>query len=150
MRNLEQLSNVLIGCNAVFSILTHDRPILSLQDAGRYFDLAKSAPTFVLDNGEQLIALFSASSRGRVDLTATAKLCGFPQLKMAKPQRILEKTGYEAGSIPLIGLEIPCIFDNRLLAFDFIYGGSGDPLHTLKIRPQDVKRLNDIRWVLDD
>ncbi|CQR55501.1 hypothetical protein [Paenibacillus riograndensis] len=34
--------------------------------------------------------------------------------------------------------------DNRLLSMDYIYGGSGDELHTLKIAPAEVVRLNRI------
>jgi len=53
-------------------------------------------------------------------------------------------TGYKAGSIPLIGHNLPCVFDDCLLDYDYIYGGSGDELHTLKIAPNDVMRLNNI------
>lgn len=37
-----------------------------------------------------------------------------------------------------------CIFDESLLAFNYVYGGTGDPLTTLKIAPGDVKRLNKV------
>ncbi|MNN70372.1 YbaK / prolyl-tRNA synthetases associated domain protein [compost metagenome] len=63
---------------------------------------------------------------------------------MAEKSLVQELTGYPAGAIPLIGHRLPCIFDHRLLAFDYVYGGSGDELHTLKIAPNDVIRLNDV------
>lgn len=53
-------------------------------------------------------------------------------------------TGYQAGAVPLIGHNLPCVLDNDLLENDFIYGGSGDEHHTLKIAPGDVLRLNNV------
>lgn len=150
MLTLKQLSDYLTQQKADFSILAHPKPILSLSDAAEYFDPKKSVPAFLLDNGEGLIAFFSSSGRGRLELAAIAEKLRFPKLKMADRKKIFQVTGYEAGAIPLVGLSLPCIFDGRLLPFDYIYGGSGDPLHTLKICPRDVKRLNDVRWVLDD
>ncbi len=74
---------------------------------------------------------------------------GYSKLKMASADKIEKQTGYKVGSIPIIGTNLPCIFDNRLLEFDYIYGGTGDELITLKINPHDVKRLNSVIHYLD-
>jgi len=69
---------------------------------------------------------------------------GFSKLKMADSGKVLEMTGYETGAIPLIGHDLPCVFDDWLLTFDYIYGGTGDAFHTLKIKPSDIARLNNV------
>ena len=150
MLTMTELFDYLTEQKADFTIISHPKPIQSLQDAAEYFEPQKSVPTFILDDGVGLIALFSSSGRGRLDLKRIAEKLNISRLKMADRRKIFKLTGYEAGGIPLIGLSLPCIFDERLLTFDYLYGGSGDPLHTLKICPLDVKRLNHVRWVLDD
>jgi prolyl-tRNA editing enzyme YbaK/EbsC (Cys-tRNA(Pro) deacylase) len=65
-------------------------------------------------------------------------------MKMADRERVLKVTGYKAGSIPLVGHGLDCIFDRRLLELPYICGGTGDELSTLKISPRDVVRLNNI------
>ena len=45
---------------------------------------------------------------------------------------------------PLIGHGLPCIFDEKLLEFDSIFGGTGNEWVTLKISSKDVRRLNHI------
>ena len=58
--------------------------------------------------------------------------------------KIEKITGYKVGSIPPIGHELPCIFDDKLLNFNYVYAGTGDELITLKINPNDIKRLNKV------
>lgn len=50
----------------------------------------------------------------------------------------------EVGAVPLIGLSLPIVFDDSLLNFDYVYGGTGDVYTTLKINPFDVKRINNV------
>jgi prolyl-tRNA editing enzyme YbaK/EbsC (Cys-tRNA(Pro) deacylase) len=69
---------------------------------------------------------------------------GFSKLKMADREKVQKITGYSAGAIPLIGHKLPCVFDDCLLDYDYIYGGSGDELQTLKITPNDVMCLNNV------
>lgn len=71
---------------------------------------------------------------------------GLSRLKLADKKKIEKSTGYKVGAIPLIGVELPCIFDECLLERDFIYGGSGNELFTLKTAPKDVKRLNNVAY----
>lgn len=69
---------------------------------------------------------------------------------MAGKEKVQRSTGYAVGAIPLIGLRLPCIFDERLLTYDYVYGGTGDERVTLKIVPYDVKRLNPVVHVLEE
>ena len=74
---------------------------------------------------------------------------GFGKLKMADRKKIKSQTGYDVGSIPLVGLGLPCLFDRKLLRHDYVYGGTGDELKTLKIAPEALLKVNEIIGMLD-
>lgn len=149
MLNLNELATYLSDNHCTYEIIAHETPIKSLQDAKKYFDIEKAAPTLVLQTEHGLEALIVSSQRGRVDLEALRQIWGYSSLKMADKSKVLEAAGYAIGAVPLIGHNLPCIFDQRLLAFDFIYGGSGDEWHTLKIAPSDVVRVNQVVKFVD-
>jgi Cys-tRNA(Pro)/Cys-tRNA(Cys) deacylase len=149
MFTLDELQNYLSSNNSDFEILEHDAPIITTQDAAKYFDIEESAPTLILDTEQGLIACIVSSGRGRLDFKAMKIDLGFSKMKLAEKADVLKATGYHAGAIPFIGHNLPCIFDNRLLAFDYIYGGSGNELHTLKIAPKDIIRLSNVIKFID-
>lgn len=134
---------------AAFELLKQETPILSAEDASAYYPVHKAAPAFVLQTENGLIACIASINSGKLDFGFLKKKFGFAKLKMADKKKIAAQTGYEVGAIPLVGLELPCIFDNELLKYDYIYGGTGDELVTLKIAPIDVIRLNDVTWTFN-
>ncbi|MNC30304.1 YbaK / prolyl-tRNA synthetases associated domain protein [compost metagenome] len=142
MLALEELAQYLQQNDSNFEIIAHLAPIHSTQDAEQYFDIKQAAPTLILQTNLGLTALIASSQRGRLDFNCLKQAFGYTKLKMADKKAVVECTGYYPGAIPLIGHGLPCIFDKSLLALDYIYGGSGDELHTLKIAPADVIRLN--------
>lgn len=144
MHTIKNLNRYLAEVQADFQLIQQDQPIYTAQDAKKYFDMKKSAATFILQNEKELLACIVSVNHGRLNFEAIKEQFGYAKLKMADRRKLEEKTGYKAGAIPLIGHGLPCIFDDNLLAFDYIYGGTGDELVTLKIRPEDVKRLNNI------
>ena len=141
---VKELETFLRENNADFELLKQDKPILSAADAAAYYPVEKAAPTFVLQTEDGLIGCLVSVNSGRLDFETLKQKFGYTKLKMADKKKIESQTGYEVGAIPLIGLGLPCLFDNALLAYDYIYGGAGDELVTLKIAPQDVMRLNKI------
>ena len=62
----------------------------------------------------------------------------YDKIKIADEKVILDETGFTIGAIPIVGLLLPCIIDKKLFEFDFIYGGTGDQNHTLKIAPTEI------------
>lgn len=142
--NIIELEKLLVESNADFELLKQDKPILSASDAAEYYPPEKAAPTFVLQTEGGLIGCITSINSGRLDFEFLKRKFNFVKLKMADKNKISSDTGYEIGVIPLIGLGIPCLIDNTLLKYDYIYGGSGDELITLKIRSQDVMNLNKV------
>jgi len=142
MFTLSELAAFLADNDCDFEIIAHSSPIISTKDAVKYFDLDKAAPTYILKTEKGLIALVVSSGRGRLDFSAMKEKWGFSKMKLADLAEVRENTGYHVGAIPLIGHNLPLIFDKKLLDFDYVYGGSGDALHTLKIAPRDIVRFN--------
>jgi len=144
MLAITDLKNLLMESKSDFEILAHDSPILTLQDAQAYFDIKKVAPTLIMDTEQGLVAFIISSKRGKIDFKVMKRILGFTRFKMADKENVEKTIGYHTGAIPLIGHNLPCVFDNSLLKNDYIYGGTGDELHTLKIAPGDVSRLNNV------
>jgi Cys-tRNA(Pro)/Cys-tRNA(Cys) deacylase len=141
---LKQLHEFLLDNNSNFEIIEHETPIISTQDAVKYFDIRKAAPTFIMQTENELVAFIISSQRGKIDFKIIKEALGFSKFKFADKDKVEKVTGYSVGAIPFIGHNLPCIFDKQLLELDFIYGGSGDAFHTLKIAPVDVERLNNV------
>ena len=139
-----EIKALLISAQADFQLIEQDAPILSTIDAEKYYDIRKAAPTFILKNENGFLAFIVSWGYGRLDLENMKKQFGFSKLKIAYRKKVEEQTGYKVGTIPLIGHGLPCIFDDKLLRFDYIFGGTGNEFVTLKISPEDVKRLNRI------
>lgn len=144
MYTVKDLEQYLSEVQADFQLIKQDKPIHAAQDAKGYYDIEKSAPTFILQNDNGLLACIISINRGRLDFEAMKRQFGYSKFKMADRRKVEQQIGYRVGAIPLIGHDLPCIFDDSLLKYDYIYGGTGDELVTLKIKPQDVKRLNNV------
>lgn len=149
MPTLQELATYLKNNKACFEIIEQSAPIISTQDARPYFDITFAAPVLVVEADQEMTALITSARRGKVDFKELGTKFGFTRLKLADKKKIESISGYKIGTLPLVGLELPCIFDNSLLKFEYIYGGSGNELHTLKIDPRDVKRLNRTTFTFD-
>lgn len=150
MFRINELEEFLQRHRSNFELIEQNKPILSALDAQAYYPVKQSAPTFILESDKGLLACIMSIESGRLDFKALKQQTGFTKLKMADKEKIEKKTGYKVGSIPLIGHELPCIFDDNLLAYDYVYGGTGNELITLKIAPEDIKRLNQILYVINE
>ena len=113
-------------------------------NAGRLAGLAR----LLTEHG--LMLMIVSAVRGMLDFSALKAALGFEKLKLVDRKKVLSQTGFAPGAIPLVGTDLPCIFDDRLRALPYIFGGSGDSLVTLKIAPEDARRLNDVRTVIPE
>ncbi len=146
MFTIPELSEYLKEQGADFELIRQESPIISTEDAKKYFNVDLAAPALIVQTEMGLMLLIVSGQRGRLDFKKIAEDLGLSRLKLADRKKIEKLTGYQVGAIPLVGVELPCIFDESLLENDFIYGGSGDELFTLKISPADVKRLNNVTF----
>lgn len=142
MLAINELKDLLTEADCDFEIISHPKAIVSAADAEGLFDFEKAAPVYILKTEQGLISLIVKAQSERIDLQRIKEDLGFTKFKFADKKEILLKTGYNIGAIALVGHNLPCFMDERLLNMDYIYGGTGDYYHTLKINPKDVMRLN--------
>lgn len=143
---MDNLTSLLTEHHVNYEIIAHEKPIRSAQDGADWFsiELAQTAPTLILKSGEQYYALIIAGDYGRVDLDGLSRQLNLCQLLLAKPKEVERITGYSVGGVAMIGHGLPTIVDRHLESFDYIYGGTGIPTHTLKIAAADVIRFNNV------
>lgn len=142
--DIKEIETYLKERNIQYEIIRQDKPILSALDAEGYYPVEKSAPTFVLQTENGLIGCITSIQNGRLDFEKMKLQFGYSKLKMADRKKIQSQTGYSVGSIHLVGLGLPCLFDKKLLEHDFVYGGTGNELLTLKIAPTELLKANEI------
>ncbi len=127
-----------------FEFLKNKRRILSSAQGAAYWKIriGQTAPALILRKVDSFILLVVSGAVAKVDLKTLAADIGAGSLRMATPQEIDRQFGMKPGDVPLLGLNLPALIDRRLMTFDFIYGGSGDPGYTLKIHPRALLALN--------
>jgi Uncharacterized conserved protein len=135
----------------LYELLQNDTPIRTAREGADYFkiDIAQIAPTLILYTENGFYALIVSGERGHVDFKEIKRLLRCKNVRMATKDEVKEQTGYPAGNVPMLGLDLPCVFDNRLLRFSFVYGGAGEDNLTLKIEPGALLKLNRIAARLD-
>jgi prolyl-tRNA editing enzyme YbaK/EbsC (Cys-tRNA(Pro) deacylase) len=116
--SLDELKDFLEKNNSNFEIIKHDKPIISTQDAAKYFDIERSVPTFIMDTDLGLVALIISTKHGKIAFQKLKQNLGFSKFKMADKEKVKKETGYQTGAIPLVGHSLPCIFDECLLEHD--------------------------------
>ncbi|WP_246187890.1 aminoacyl-tRNA deacylase [Paenibacillus tengchongensis] len=138
---VSQISELLKLRHADFEILQHEKPIHTLADAAMYFNTDLAVPNLIIRTERGYYALLVSGSRGQVVLEGLKAVLDCEVVKMAGRKEVFEQTGAQPGEVPLIGLGLPYIFDNRILEHDDAYGGIGDPYCTLRINPRDLKAI---------
>lgn len=96
-------------------------------------------------SGEIVIAI--ACGTGRVDRQKLAGAANLPKVTIAAPDIVLAATGYPAGGVAPVDLpeDSIVVVDEQVLWQEQLFGGSGTDLHMLRIRAEDIVRLNSAR-----
>lgn len=92
--------------------------------------------------GEALMVLVQGNRR--LDLERTELLTKRSGLRLARPDEVLQLTGFNVGGIPPIDLEskMQVVVDEGLTELDWAFGSAGSAYAGLKIGPKDLVRLN--------
>lgn len=148
---MKELKRILEKSKFTYEIIQHEKPIHSAQDGSKNFgiDVGQTAPTLILKTDKGFYALVMSGSRGKVNFNKIADILDCTKVKMASPQEVQKVTGFEVGSVPMVGLPLPYVIDKQLFSYGFIYGGSGQPTFTLKIEPQALNELNQVIVTFD-
>ncbi len=104
------------------------------------FIIQGSQPLLVIANGERLI-----SQRSLADQLAVGKR----QVKIARPEQVLNWTGYPVGGVPPFGhlKPLPTWIDPGVLEQEIIYGGGGESAALIQMRVADLVPLTNAQVI---
>ncbi len=95
-----------------------------------------------MSDSEGNIIVAIVKGEDRVGSKRVAKALGIERPKTARPENILEKTGYPVGGVPSFGYEAVFIVDERVMEKDFVYTGGGSPNSLVKISIAELLSAN--------
>lgn len=138
--------------DAEYELIHHEQHLCSATDGAAFFgiDPGQTAPTLIVETDHGYVSIIFSGSRNHLDFKQTAAIIGSAKIQLVKRNKLKEITGFDAGDMPMVGLNLPVIFDRRLFQYSFVYGGSGLPNRTLKISPNLLARLNNVIAYLED
>ena len=97
---------------------------------------------FAGEDGSYVVAIANGVRRVSPELLSAAS--GVPQPRPARPQLVLELTGYPSGGVAPLALPdgLPVIVDVNVAAMPTAYAGAGRDDLLMRIQPVDIIRLN--------
>jgi len=100
--------------------------------------------TILFQAKDGALALVVAPGTGRIDTKKLSQITGIDAWRLAKPDVVLDATGYPAGGTPPVGLKrkIRMIVDARAAALPEGYAGGGSHDVMLRIKLSDIIRIN--------
>jgi len=103
---------------------------------------------FINEKGEGILVIVPGNKK--VNQTKLAKQLGYKRLRLARPEEVIEQTGYEAGGIPPVGhiKKLECYIDEEVMKKEYVYGGGGAVNATLKIKPKDILKLIEAKVIV--
>jgi len=116
---------------------------MAAEALGVPIDVVVKTILFQAKNGS--LVLVVAPGTGRIDAKKLAQVTGIDGWRLAKPDVVLEVTGYPVGGTPPVGLKqkIRMIVDAKAAALPQGYAGGGRHDVMLRIKPSDIIRLNE-------
>ena len=107
-------------------------------------DVDQIVKTLVFVDSRDRLVIAIACGIGKVDRRKLANAAGTSKLKLASSDQVIESTGYPPGGVAPIDLpeDTIVIVDENVAAQPVVYGGSGTDLHMMRIRTEDIIRLN--------
>lgn len=106
--------------------------------------VAKSV-LFMTDLGTPVLVVLRGDKR--VSQNRLAKELGFKKLRLATEEEVVAATGYRPGAIPPVGhkSKILTVVDRELNGLEYVFCGGGSVGATLKIRVNDIIKLQDAK-----
>jgi len=78
----------------------------------------------------------------KVSTSRVAKALNIPRPHLAKPEEILEKTGYPCGGTPSFGYPAIFLMDPRVLEKEIVYIGGGSQKSVIKIATKELEKVS--------
>ncbi len=115
----------------------------TVDDAARFLgvDRSRIVKTLIAVAGDDVYAVVIPGDK-RLDMRKLADIAGV-RPRLAKPEEVVEKTGYSVGGVPPIALpdNVKLVIDESLLRHDRVYGGGGEDGVLLEFNPRELVEL---------
>jgi len=96
--------------------------------------------SIVLESDEQELVLVVLLGADKIDLAKLSQATKLTNLRLAKPETVLEQTGYEPGEVPPISVYgIKTILDKKVLAKKIVWCGGGSKNALMKISVKEIQ-----------
>ncbi|WP_019121497.1 aminoacyl-tRNA deacylase [Brevibacillus massiliensis] len=138
------MKSILEKNNISYQLIKHEKPIRTAKEGAEFFgcELGQTAPTLIIKTERGFFALIVSARQGGIDFAEVAAVLGCQDVQLASKEEVKKLTGCSVGSVPLVGHNLPCVIDKRLLGYSAIYGGSGQATCTLKLDPARLFEVN--------
>ncbi|PPA85889.1 hypothetical protein C4A75_07270 [Brevibacillus laterosporus] len=90
--------------------------------------------------GRLIVAVVKGEDRAST--SRVSKALNIERPRLANEKEVLEGTGYPAGGVPSFGFEAIFLVDPRVTELEYVYTGGGSPNSLVKIKVEDLLRLN--------
>ncbi len=115
----------------------------TVDDAARFLGVDKSriVKTLIVVAGDEVYAVVIPGDK-RLDMRKLTNLIGV-RPRLARPEEVVEKTGYTVGGVPPIALpdNVKLVIDESLLRHGRVYGGGGEDGILLEFNPKELIEL---------
>lgn len=143
---IRRLRSVLDATGADYVLIHHQTAVVSAEDgvAGGFGGLREMARALVLQTKAGCVVAIIGGER-RIAYKKVRKALGLKDVSLAAPEQVRAVTGAEPGSVSLVNPGLETILDAGLLERERVYGGTGLPGYTLRIRTTDLVRVTGAR-----
>ncbi|WP_342766579.1 YbaK/EbsC family protein [Candidatus Borrarchaeum sp.] len=90
--------------------------------------------------GNLIVAIVKGENR--VSTSRVAKALNIERPRTAKPEEILEKTGFPCGGVPSFGYQAIFLIDPRIIENEVVYTSGGSEHSLVKISPEELQKAN--------
>lgn len=132
-----------------YELISHRFQSNEINELYKYFDRGKIVQSIVIRTENGFYVLLTSHARKIVDYESFNSLLECNEFDIATKKDMVERLGIESNNLPILGHELPCIFDRNILRNDYVYGATGDLFHTLRIRTDDLIKTLDIVYFFE-
>ena len=124
--------------------LSLGQPCHSVAEAARAVNVSPEelVKNICLLDGEGQLITAIVKGEDRVSVSRIARALQREGLRMARPDEILEKTGYPCGGTPSFGYQALFLIDPRVMERELVYTGGGSETSLVKIQTGELVRAN--------
>ncbi|CAH2213556.1 aminoacyl-tRNA deacylase [Tepidibacter aestuarii] len=120
---MENIKDILKKHGFSFELINNDKPIYTAKEGADYFkiNIGQTAATLIIYTDMGFYALVVSGERGRVNFKEIKRILNCKNVRLATKDEVKAVTGFLIGCVPLLGISLPYIIDNKFFQFSYIY-----------------------------